>query len=57
MSEALKRFITSVRGLWKPSEEEPLQKLPEMEPDEREESDEPVLSTAARFEMEREVEG
>lgn len=58
MSETLKRFVTSIRSLFTPSEDtHPIQMMPDIEPEETEESEELTLSEAASFEVELEVEG
>lgn len=58
MSETLKRFVTSIRGLFSSSEEkDPFRKMSDIEPEEREASEELALSEAAGFEVEQEVEG
>ena len=57
MSETLKKFVTSIRSLFTPSEDaDPIHKMSNMEP-ESEESEHLTLHEAAGFEVEREVEG
>jgi hypothetical protein len=57
MSETLKRFVTSIRSLFTPSEDaNPIQMMSDIEP-ESEESEDLTLREAAGFEVEREVEG
>ncbi len=57
MSETLKRFVTSIRSLFTPSEDvNPIQMMSDIEP-ESEESEELTLRDAAGFEVEREAEG
>ena len=56
MSEIWKRFVDRVRGLFSDPEEDPLRKMPDMEPDEEEDQDAYYYSNVARYEAEREVE-
>ena len=57
MSESLKRFVTSIRSIFSsPEEKDPLLKMPDMEPEEGEESEELTLAEAAGFEIEHKVE-
>ena len=57
MSESLKRFVTSIRSIFSsPEEKDPFQKMPDIEPEESEESEELTLTEAAGFEIEHKVE-
>jgi hypothetical protein len=57
MSETLKRFVTSIRSLFTPSEDaDPIHIMSNIEP-ESEESEHLTLHEAAGFEIEREAEG
>ena len=56
MSEIWKRFVDGVRGRFSDPEEDPLRKMPDMEPEEEEDQDAYYYSNVARYEAEREVE-
>jgi hypothetical protein len=57
MSETVKKFVTSIRSLFAPSErEDPLHSMPDLEPEERDESVELTLADAVGLEPEPEVE-
>jgi hypothetical protein len=57
MSESLKRFVTSIRSIFSsPEDKDPLLKMPDLEPEEGEESEELTLADAAVYEIEHKVE-
>ena len=57
MSESLKRFVTSIRSIFSsPEDKDPLLKMPDLEPEEGEESEELTLADATGFEIEHKVE-
>lgn len=57
MSESLKRFVTSIRSIFSsPEDKDPLLKMPDLEPEEGEESEVLTLAEAAGFEIEHKVE-
>lgn len=57
MSETIKRFISYLRSHFSPSEKmDPLQRMPDVEPDESERSEELNLAEAVGYEISREIE-
>ena len=57
MSESLKRFVTSIRSIFSsPEDKDPLQKMPDLETEESEGSEELTLADAAVYEIEHKVE-